>query len=914
MKNILNIIKKYPKKKVISLCLAVLLVVLLAVLPMTTSGKGGSDEYRASILSGTVEKGEISSVLIGAGTLSQEASADINIPSTVKLTKFLVSNGDRVKKGDALASVDRVTLMQTISEVQETMDYLAKKMEEAKDSSTTDKVIAQTAGTVKNIYAEDGDDVQSVMLKHGALAVLSLDGLMAVDLKTEKKLVSGETVTLSLKDGSEINGQVKSVLDGTAKIVFEDNGYAVGTKATVKKEDGTKVGSGKIYINSQWNATAYSGTVSAVKVIEKEKVLTGEALFSLKNVSSRAKYDSLAEQHREYEELMLSLFEMYQTETLNAPEDGIVSGIDKESALLLSAGDKTEIEFLANSPDGNNETVYNNYIGKVISVNDGTWNLKLNPENQSVTDYKNLLSVYFGEDKMTQEVSFNSSVPIYELSKGDWKTVEKNSINEGDVLLFASSSAADIVWLVRIIKGEPDISKPDGEETTTVPADDENTTKAPESDNTTKPSDTETTKPPKGESTTKPNIDITIPSLDDITIPSGEDITIPSLDDITIPSQEDITKPSAEDDKTEPTKEDSTKPSKEDSTKPSKGETSTKPSVDITIPSLDDITIPSLDDITIPSLDDITIPSGEDITMPSGEDITMPSGGDITMPSGGDITMPSGGDITMPSGGDITIPSGGDITMPSGEDITMPSGEDITMPSLGDITMPSGGDFTIPSQQSGQSGIQLPDGFTAGSFGGLMGVPGGTNEQKPEFELFDLSGETVLHVTPQDKMTVFVTVDELDISKIEIGQNAEITLDAFLGESFEGKITNIGTIGKNSGGNSKFSVEITMDRGENMLSGMNATAKIVLSSKKDVLMVPVEALCENGSETVIYTKYNKGKEILEKPVTVTVGTSDGINAEIISGLEDGQEYYYSYYDTYQSSENDGRGFGGFGGW
>ena len=812
MKKILSLIKKYPRKRVITVCVSIVLVILLAVLPMISANGKNAEGAKASILSGKVEKGSVNSVLIGAGTLAQQSADEINIPSTVKLKQFLVANGDSVKKGDDLAKIDKVTLMQAISSVQETMDYLREEMENAKDESSTDKVTAQRAGTVKAVYAKKGDDVQSVMLKNGALAVLSLDGLMAVELETDKEISAGEKVTVTFKDKTEVTGQVKTYLDGVAKITFEDDNFAEGTKVTVTKEDGTKIGSGKIQINSRWNATAYSGTVASVKISEKEKVSSGEALFLLENVSSTAKYDNLASQHREYEKLMLSLFEMYQSGTVKATTDGIVSGIDKESTLLLSNTKGESVELLANAPNGNDETTYNNYIGKIISVDNGVWNVNLNPENQTVTDYKNLLQVNFSESQMTQNGNFNPTVPVYELSGNEWKQINSAEVKAGDVLLFAGTGTADIVWAVRVIKGSAVTPE---ETTTTEPA---------------------TTQP----STTEPSV------------------TIPN---------------------------------------------STEPSASPTTPS-----------------GGVTMPSG-DVTMPSGN-ITTPSG-DVTIPSGGDFTTPSG-DITVPSDGEVTMPSGGDITVPSGEDVTMPSGGDMTMPSGGDMTMPSGGNVTMPSgQQSGQNQSQMPGGsFTGGSFSGVSGMQSGMTQNESEFELFDLEGTTVASVTPQDTMTVSVTVDELDLSQLETGMKAEITLDAFMGEAFEGTVTDIGTSGENSGGNSKFAVEITMDRAENMLSGMNATAKIVLSSQEDVLTVPVEALCDIGNETVIYTKYNKGNETLEKPVTVTVGASDGQVAEIVSGLDEGEEFYYSYYDEYQSSDDSSgfslggfsmSGFGGMGG-
>ena len=734
MKKILNLIKKYPKKKVIAVCLATVVVVLLAVMPLATTSKGNGDTPEASILSDTVKKGTVNTILIGAGTLSQQEAEKINIPTAVKIKGFIVSNGDSVSKGDALAEIDKVTLMQAITDVQETMDYLREEMEDAKDSVSTQKVTAQQSGTVKAVYAENGDDVNEVMLEHGALAVISLDGLMSVEIETDETLSAAENVKIIFEDETEVTGKVKTHLNGVAKITFEDKNYTEGVDVTVIKEDGTQLGSGKIQINSRWNATAYSGTISSVKISEKETVSSGEALFTLENVSSTARYDTLATQHRKYEKLMLSLFEMYQNGAITAPADGIVSGIDKNSTLLLSATGNASVEFLANSPEGNDEAMYNNFIGKVVAVSTDSWNVNINPLNQAVTDYTELSTVDFSEDKMTVNENFSSAIPVYEFNGEAWSQVAAADIKPNDILLFASTNTTDMVWAVRIQK-EGDLP--------------------------------------------------------------------PATD-------------------TEP---------------------STNPSV----------------------------------TPPSDENATKPSDGNTTPPAGDDTSKPSGGGDSMPS-----LPSDGNASQPSG----------------GNMTMPSGGSFT------------------GGSFGSDFSDMQGAQQPAEEFELYDLVGTTVLSVTPQDTMSVTVTIDELDLSKIQTGMKAEITLDAFVGEAFEGTISRIGTAGENSGGNSKFSVEIDLERAENMLEGMNATAKIILETQENTLTVPVEAIADVGNETVIYTKYNKSSDALEEPVTVTLGISDGSVVQILSGLTEGQEYYYSYYEEYQSTESSsGLSFGmnGFGG-
>ena len=195
---------------------------------------------------------------------------------------------------------------------------------------------------------------------------------------------------------------------------------------------------------------------------------------------------------------------------------------------------------------------------------------------------------------------------------------------------------------------------------------------------------------------------------------------------------------------------------------------------------------------------------------------------------------------------------------------------------------------TMPTQS-----IQLPTGNTGFSTEGELTA-------EPEFELYGLEEDTVLSVTPQDTMQLSITVDELEVSKLSLGQSAVITVDALRGQSFDATVTAIATTGTNNGGNSKFTVELTMQRGTEMLAGMNATAELTQATTGDVLTIPVAALSDDGSRSVVYTDCAEGE--LRSPVEVTVGASDGETVEILSGLEEGATIYYAYYDTLLTSD------------
>ena len=210
----------------------------------------------------------------------------------------------------------------------------------------------------------------------------------------------------------------------------------------------------------------------------------------------------------------------------------------------------------------------------------------------------------------------------------------------------------------------------------------------------------------------------------------------------------------------------------------------------------------------------------------------------------------------------------------------------VTYRSAPATTMPN---FTMPSMNFNFS-------FSMPSMGGYGG------SSSTQTQLYDLVGDVLMTVTPQDTMTLTVPVDESDISSVKTGMLAEITVNALPEEVFEGEITKVAKTGSGNGGSSKFDVEITLDRQGKMLSGMSASAVISLYEKMDVLTLPAAALTEDGGKTVVYTALDKKTGEPINPVEVTTGLSDGETVEILSGLQSGDSVYYYYYDTLEESD------------
>lgn len=672
--------RKNSVRKYISWVLLAALVVLLATMPIMAQNNQNEEGVKASILSGTVEKATILSRLLGGGKLASQEAVEVTLPQGVKLTGYKVGNGDVVNRGDVIATVDRVTVMQAITEVQETMEDLQEEIEQIADEEAPRKIKAQSEATVKAVYAQKGDSVQDVMLRHGGLAVLSLDGLMGVQVQCVSDLRNGDDVGLTLPDGTQITGTVETNRDGVLTVVFSDKDYAEGTEVTV-----ADYGKGAMYIHSRYNVIAYSGTVSFVKVKQGDSVEAGDLLLKLEDTGHTARFYQLTSQHREYEERMLELFTMYQTQTLTAPVDGVITGVDEDGAFMLSGSGEFILHRLANAPNGDDETTYLNFVGQVTQVGIDGLVVQLNPQTLEITDYMDLSGVPLDPVFMTESVTYTAQAPIYELAEGQWVQIEAAQIAAEDILLFAGDEEGNFVWLVRVQKA--------------------------------------------------------------------------------------VTEPEQPEEPSEPT-----------------------PPTDPVIPD-------------------------------------------------------------------------------------------------------------YPSYPNYPSFPSYPDMDFSGMYGDLYGgmggmgtmMPGGTEDE------YSLETVTVASVTSQEEMMLSITVDELDIGSIHVGQEAELMVDALSGQRFTAVVTQVASTGASLGGNSKFNVELTLQKSGDMLPGMTASAFFTLSTVKAVPCVPVEALVEQGLQTVVYTGYDEKNEVLTNPVVVTTGVSDGERVQILSGLSEGDTFRYAYYDTLEIS-------------
>ncbi len=187
--------------------------------------------------------------------------------------------------------------------------------------------------------------------------------------------------------------------------------------------------------------------------------------------------------------------------------------------------------------------------------------------------------------------------------------------------------------------------------------------------------------------------------------------------------------------------------------------------------------------------------------------------------------------------------------------------------------------LAVPASDLQTAIAMIPEKITSNCSGKIISIaPTGSAVQ---------SGSSIADISEGGGLSVSAAVSELDIAKIALGQNAEITLAAYPEETFNGKVTEIAETARNqyNGAVLETVVDITVTpdtEDERLISGLSADVAIVLGAPREICVVPYSAIGQdNGGEFVCV--YENGKAV-RKNVETGAEFEDG--AEILSGVDE----------------------------
>ena len=362
--------KKRRRRRIILTVVSILLVLAIAaVVGVGFLQRRVREQFassRGEVLSYDVTTGSISTVVSGSGSLTDVDLNSITVPEGVTITEVMVKANQTVKQGDILATVDMASVISAMADLQVQIEALDAEISDAEDDAASTTVYAGVTGRVKAIFGEAGSAVADVMYEHGALALISLDGYMALDIETDA-LTAGDRVTVIRANEQEITGTAESVVGGIATILVTDNGPEYGETVTVWNSEGTELGTGELYIHSALRVTGYAGTIASVKTSENAKVSGTTKLFTLEDTGYSANYNALLRDRAELEKTLLELLAIQRDGALLADTDGSVYSVDHTAdstdVITLSTDEKMSVTISVDESD-----ILSLELGQVVTV------------------------------------------------------------------------------------------------------------------------------------------------------------------------------------------------------------------------------------------------------------------------------------------------------------------------------------------------------------------------------------------------------------------------------------------------------------------------------------------------------------------------------------------------------------------
>lgn len=170
------------------------------------------------------------------------------------------------------------------------------------------------------------------------------------------------------------------------------------------------------------------------------------------------------------------------------------------------------------------------------------------------------------------------------------------------------------------------------------------------------------------------------------------------------------------------------------------------------------------------------------------------------------------------------------------------------------------------------------------------------------------TGQALFRVADYGGMQVTISVDELDIAKVKVGQTANITLDALPGKNYTGKVIKVNPEGVYKNDIANFDVTVQFDKPDGLMAGMNASVNVVVTNRPGVLYVPAQAVTVRQGKAYVRQKGADGQPV-EKEIQIGIRTSTQV--EVTGGLNEGDHIILTVVRANQGAAG---GFGGmFGG-
>jgi HlyD family secretion protein len=144
----------------------------------------------------------------------------------------------------------------------------------------------------------------------------------------------------------------------------------------------------------------------------------------------------------------------------------------------------------------------------------------------------------------------------------------------------------------------------------------------------------------------------------------------------------------------------------------------------------------------------------------------------------------------------------------------------------------------------------------------------------------------LLRISTLEKISMRVSLSEIDVAKVSRGQKATVVIDAIPERTFTATVSRVDTVGTNTNAVVTYDTYIeVIESDERMRPGMSATVTITTDPKKGVLLVPNTGLTKENNDITVQVQ--KGRSSVSK--IVKIGVKNTSQSEVLSGLSEGEK-------------------------
>jgi len=147
-------------------------------------------------------------------------------------------------------------------------------------------------------------------------------------------------------------------------------------------------------------------------------------------------------------------------------------------------------------------------------------------------------------------------------------------------------------------------------------------------------------------------------------------------------------------------------------------------------------------------------------------------------------------------------------------------------------------------------------------------------------------GQAICDIKGTGMFEILVDVDELDIAKIELGQEAEVRIDALNGKVYPATVSEINPLGVSVNNVTNYKISLELPAEPEILIGMSADVNVLAQEHNGVLLIPLTAVQTINDKYYVMMASEIGTTNVATH-EVTIGLNDGVNVEILEGLSEG---------------------------